>query len=63
MTSRDKISNIGEITEKLYEMEALSNQYAIELLEKKALRKITTEEIKELFEYKNVQKGGGTPFE
>ena len=50
MTSRDKISNIGEITEKLYEMQALSNQFSIELLEKKALRLITSEEIKELFE-------------
>ena len=58
MTSRDKISNLGDITEKLYEMESLSNQYSIELLEKKALRRITTEEIKELFDYKAMKNDG-----
>ena len=60
MTSREKIQNIGEITEKLYEMQALSNLFSIELLEKKALRQITTEEIKELFDHQ--QKSSATPF-
>ena len=49
-TSRQKVYNLGEITECLYELSQLSNCFSIKLLEKKCLRKITDDEIKELFE-------------
>ena len=49
-TSRSKIQNLGEITECIFELQQLSKNYSIKLLEKKCLRKITDEEIKELFD-------------
>ena len=49
-TSRQKVQNLGEVTECLYELKQLSNSFSIELLEKKCLRAITEDEISELFD-------------
>ena len=49
-TSRQKVQNLGEVTECLYELKQLSNSFSIELLEKKCLRAITEDEIRELFD-------------
>lgn len=62
-TSRSKIQNLGEITECLYELQQLNNNFSIKLLEKKCLRKITEDEIKELFEVQTpTQIAFSTPF-
>ena len=50
ITSRQKIQNLGEITECIYPLKQLTNDYSIQLLAKKALRVITEDEIKELFD-------------
>lgn len=63
-TSRSKISNLGEITECIFELQQLSNNYSIKLLERKCLRKITDEEIKELFDVQPPdQVAFATPFQ
>ena len=51
-TSRQKINNLGEITEKVFELKELDSSYSIQLLEKKAGRKIEKDEIEELFNRK-----------
>ena len=62
-TSRQKIHNLGDITECLYELRQLTNSFSIKLLEKKCLRQITSEEVKELFEVPDpMQKAYNTPF-
>ena len=62
-TSRSKVQNLGEITECLYELKPLTNNFSIQLLEKKCLRKITELEIKELFEVPApMQQAYKTPF-
>ena len=63
ITSRQKIQNLGEITECIYLLKQLTNDYSIQLLAKKALRVITEEEIKELFEVPApMQQAYKTPF-
>jgi len=47
-TSRQKINNLDEFTEKVFELNALTNMFALELLEKKSLRLISKEEIDNL---------------
>ena len=49
-TSRQKIHNLGEITECVYELRQLTNSFSIQLLEKKCLRPINESEVKELFD-------------
>jgi len=40
-TSRDQIQDLGELTEKVFQLRELSKNYTIQLLERKALRPIT----------------------
>lgn len=55
-TSRDQIQNLGDITEKVYQLRELSNNFTIQLLEKKALREIGQGEIDEILAMKQAKK-------